>query len=270
MEAKSLTVFESLNGQLYLGDCADVMRNAVLPETVDLVYADPPYNLSHRPLSLPNNKTGGAFFKVNEKWDTFTEKDYKRFTSNWMMAACRTLKPSGSLFVACSMHNIGEIIMCAKSLGLKQNNIIVWHKSNAMPNITKRTFTHTTEYTCWFTKGRGWVFNYFDLKRFNPRKTKDGRDKQMPDFVELPLVQGEERLKNPSNGRALHPAQKPERLLEIIITATSNPGDLVLDPFLGTGTTAVVAERLNRIWIGIEVDSRYFKAAEERIYATRK
>lgn len=271
MEAQRLNSdFESLKERLYLGDCSEVMQSAVSPGTVDLIYADPPYNASHRPLTLPNNKTGGAFFKVNEKWDTFTNDDYLRFTHGWMHAACQTLKPSGSIFVACSMHNIGEVVTCAKSLGLRQNNIIVWHKSNAMPNITKRTFTHTTEYTCWFTKGRGWVFNYFDLKKFNPQKTKDGRRKQMPDFVELPLVQGGERLKDPSSGRALHPAQKPEKLLEIIIAAASNPGDLVLDPFLGTGTTAVVAERLDRLWIGIESEPRYLEAAERRICRARK
>ncbi len=270
MEEKRLTVLNTLSQQLYLGDCANVMKNAVMPETVDLIYADPPYNASHRPLALPNNKTGGAFFKVNEKWDAFTEGDYKDFTLNWMRVAFQTLKLSGSLFVACSMHNIGEVIMCAKSLGLKQNNIITWHKSNAMPNITKRTFTHTTEYTCWFTKGSGWVFNYFDLKKFNPNKTRDGRNKQMPDFVELPLVQGKERLKNRLNGRALHPTQKPERLLEIIVTAASDPNDLVLDPFMGTGTTAIVAERLNRRWIGIESNPQYFKAAKKRICAARK
>ncbi len=259
-----------LPGRIYQGDCIALMRDCLPDSSIDMIYADPPYNASHRPLSLANNKTGGAFFKINESWDSFHGEDYMIFCQNWMAEACRVLSNSGSLFVACSMHNIGEVIICAKMLGLKQNNIIVWRKPNAMPNITKRTFTHTTEYTCWFVKHKGWTFNYYDLKKINPTKAKDGSDKQMPDFVELPLVQGAERVRENSTGRALHPAQKPQRLIEIFVTAATLKGSVVLDPFIGSGTTAVVAERMGRQWIGIEMNSRYIAEANKRICRARQ
>lgn len=252
-------------GAIYRGDCIALMREEMAGESINMIYADPPYNASHRPLALPNNKTGGAYYKINESWDLFTESGYARFCEGWITQAHRVLKPSGSLFVACSMHNIGEVIVCAKRLGLQQKNIIVWRKPNAMPNITKRVFTHTTEYTCWFVKGSGWTFNYDALKALNPARAKDGTQKQMPDFVEMPLVQGKERICDDNTRRALHPAQKPEKLLEIFITAATNSGDIVLDPFMGSGTTAVVAERLRRQWIGMELDDRYIDAANKRI-----
>jgi site-specific DNA-methyltransferase (adenine-specific)/modification methylase len=160
----------------------------------------------------------------------------------------------------------------AKKLGFKLNNILTWYKVNAMPNITKRTYTHSTEFVCWFVKGKNWVFNYNEVKKFNPNKTKEGKDKQMRDFldfIELPIVQGKERLRG-ENGRALHPTQKPERLLELIIKASSNEKDIVLDPFFGTGTTGSVAKKLKRNWIGIENNSDYLKIAEERLTPNKK
>ena len=254
---------------LYPGDCIAVMRERIPAQAVDMIYADPPYNLSGKPLSLSNNKTGGPFNKINEEWDIFTPDEYIRFTSDWMAEAKRVLKRAGALYVSCSMHNIGEVILLGKRLGMQLKNIVVWQKPNAMPSITKRTFTHTTEYVCWFVQGSGWTFHYRELKAMNPEKSKNGDDKGMPDFVRLPLTQGPERLRN-GDGRALHPAQKPERLLEILISASSNPGDLVLDPFIGAGTAAVVAERLGRDWIGIESNPVYIEAAQNRIQATRR
>jgi site-specific DNA-methyltransferase (adenine-specific)/modification methylase len=141
-----------------------------------------------------------------------------------------------------------------------------------MPNITKRTYTHSTEFVCWFVKGKNWIFNYDEVKKFNPNKTKSGEDKQMRDFldfIELPIVQGKERLRG-ENGRALHPTQKPERLLELIIKASSNEKDIVLDPFFGTGTTGFVAKKLKRNWIGIENNTDYIKIAEERLNSKKK
>lgn len=257
-------------GEIHRGNCIALMGGGMARESVHMIYADPPYNSSHRPLDLPNNKTGGAYYKINELWDKYSEADYMRFCERWLAEAHRVLKPAGSLFVACSMHNIGEVVLCAKELGLKHNNIIVWRKPNAMPNITKRLFTHTTEYTCWFVKGEGWTYNYNALKEINQLRKKDGSVKQMPDFVELPLVQGRERLRDDDKRRALHPTQKPEQLLEIFITAATNPGDIVLDPFMGSGTTAVVAERLGREWIGMETEARYINAAKERICRARQ
>lgn len=243
------------------------MEQSIEPESVALIYADPPYNLSGRDLVLLNNQTGGPFYKVNEEWDTWDEADYWQFTQQWLTAAKKTLLPNGSLYVSCSYHNIGEIVMVGKQIGLKINNIITWRKTNPMPNLTRRTFTHTTEYVVWFVNGTGWKFNYEAVKALNPHRTRSGEPRQMSDFldfIEMPIVQGKERLRR-ADGRALHPTQKPERLLEIIITASSDPGDIVFDPFIGTGTTAVVAHRLGRQWIGIEKNPIYYEAALKRI-----
>ena len=256
-------------GEIRRGDCVAVMSEWA-SECVSAIYADPPYNASRAGVSLPNNKTGGAYYKISEGWDCFGDSEYAQFTGRWIEQAERVLSPSGSMFIACSMHNIGDVILAAKKLGMKLNNILVWRKTNAMPSITKRTFTHTTEHTCWFVKGAGWTFNYHDLKKYNPQKTKEGKLKQMPDFVELPIVQGGERLRENGGNRALHPAQKPEKLVEILLAATTKPDDIVLDPFMGTGTTAVVAEKLGLRWVGIESNAHYAAAAKERICAARR
>jgi site-specific DNA-methyltransferase (adenine-specific)/modification methylase len=130
--------------------------------------------------------------------------------------------------------------------------------------MTRRTFTHSTEFVIWATKGKGWIFNYDEVKKMNPEKKKDGADKQMRDLWQMPLVQGKERLRGADN-KALHPTQKPEELLKRIILASSNKGDLVLDPFLGSGTTTYVAKKYGRNWIGIEREKKYVKAATERM-----
>lgn len=257
---------------IYKGDCIKVMREHIPDGSIDLIYADPPYNLSGKNLNLINNKTGGPFYKMNEDWDKWDYDEYIKFTEQWIKETWRVLKQNGSLYVSCTFHNIAEIIITAKKIGFKLNNIITWYKTNAMPNITKRTFTHSTEYVCWFVKGKQWKFNYEELKKLNPHRTKDGKPRQMRDFldfIELPLVQGKERIKG-ENGRAVHPTQKPEKLLEIIITASSDPGDIVLDPFFGTGTTGVVAQKLKRNWIGIEINDKYIKVAEKRIYGNKQ
>lgn len=256
---------------IYKGDCIKIMKKEIKNNTIDLVYADPPYNLSGKSLTLINNKTGGPFYKMNENWDTWEYDEYVNFTDNWLKEVRRILKSGGSLYISCSYHNIGEILYIAKKLGFKANNIITWFKTNAMPNITKRTFTHATEYVCWFVKGNKWKFNYNKLKELNPKKTKNGKSKQMRDFIdfiEMPILQGMERIKGP-NGRAIHPTQKPEKLLEIIITASSDENDIILDPFFGTGTTGIIAKRLNRKWIGIEINEKFLKVAKKRIYRER-
>ncbi|MDR1544388.1 MAG: site-specific DNA-methyltransferase [Prevotellaceae bacterium] len=253
----------------YTGDCIDIMLNKIDINSIPLIFADPPYNLSGKILNLENNTTGGAYFKVNEEWDTFNYNDYLLFSRQWLNAAYRVLTLNGSLYVSCTQHNIGEILFIAKELGYKLNNVITWYKVNAMPNITKRTFTHSTEFVCWFVKGKNWIFNYDAIKQFNPHKTKSGDNKQMRDFldfIELPIVQGKERLRG-ENGRALHPTQKPEKLLELIILASSNENNIVLDPFFGTGTTGVVAQRLNRQWIGIERNNDYINLSKKRLNA---
>jgi len=253
--------------KIYQGDCIKILSKEIDQNSITLIYADPPYNLSGKSLDLANNTTGGAFYKMNEEWDTFNYDEYLDFTEKWISACKNVLKPNGSLYVSCTQHNIAEIIFIAKKLDFKLNNIITWYKTNAMPNITKRTFTHATEYVCWFVKGAKWIFNYESVKQFNPNKTKDGQKKQLRDFlnfIELPIVQGKERIRG-ENGRALHPTQKPEKLLELIILASSNKNDIVLDPFFGTGTTGYVAQRLKRKWIGIEKNSEYIKISKKRL-----
>jgi len=252
---------------IYFGDCIKIMQQNLAELKVNLIFADPPYNLSGTNLNLANNKTGGAFYKVNEKWDTFNYDDYVIFTNNWLSACFNLLTDNGSIYISCTLHNVGEILVSAKQLGFKLNNVLTWYKTNAMPNITKRTFTHSTEFVCYLVKGKNWVFNYEDVKQFNPHKTKQGDLKQMRDFldfIKLPIVQGKERLKG-KNNKALHPTQKPEKLLELIIKASSNVNDLVFDPFFGTGTTGVVARNLKRNFIGIEQNINYLKLAQERL-----
>jgi len=257
---------------IYKGDCIEVMKKHIPDGSINLIYADPPYNLSGKNLNLINNKTGGPFYKMNEGWDTWDYDEYVKFTEKWVKESWRVLKQNGSLYVSCTFHNIGEIIVIAKKIGFKLNNLITWYKTNAMPSITKRTFTHSTEFVCWFVKGKKWKFNYEELKKINPHKTKNSKPKQMRDFldfIEISLVQGKERIKG-ENGRAIHPTQKPEKLLEIIITASSDMDDTVLDPFFGTGTTGVVAQRLKRKWIGIEINEKYIKVAKKRIYGGKQ
>ncbi|MFC1558260.1 DNA-methyltransferase [candidate division KSB1 bacterium] len=253
--------------EILKGDCVQILKTKICKESVNLIFADPPYNLSGKNLNLRNNTTGGPFYKVNEGWDTFTESDYLKFTNLWISACYNVLKKNGSLYISCTQHNIGELLIVSKKIGFKLNNILTWYKTNAMPNITKRTYTHSTEFVCWFVKGKNWIFNYEEVKKFNPRKTKDGKDKQMRDFldfIEHPIVQGKERIKG-KDGRALHPTQKPEKLLELIIKASSNINDIVLDPFFGTGTTGYIAKKLKRNWIGIENNPEYIKLAKNRM-----
>ena len=250
---------------IYLGDCIEVMNNQIDKESIDLIFADPPYNLSGNGLKWENNKTGGDWYMVNEEWDKMTAPEYLSFTRKWVGASYRVLKNGGSLYISCTYHNIAEVIITLKQLDFRINNVITWQKTNAMPNMTRRVYTHSTEFVIWAVKGKKWIFNYDALKKLNPERQKDGSLKQMRDFWSLPLVQGKERLKG-KDGRAMHPTQKPEEMLKRIIVASSNKGDLVLDPFLGSGTTAVVAKQLGRNWIGIEVSDKYVKMSERRIH----
>jgi len=239
------------------GDCIELMKK--LPrEEINLILTDPPYNASEGGISLPNNTTGGPYYKVNEEWDKFgVFENYLEFTKNWTKIADATLKPNGSIMVCCSFHNIGEIIISLKELNYKFLNIITWKKTNPMPNITKRTLTHSTEFVLWFAKSKGWTFNYEDMKKYN-------NGKQLRDIWEFSLCQGIERIKG-ENGRAAHPTQKPLELFKRLIEVSSNHGDIVLDPFIGTGTTAIASMILDRKWIGIDNSSHYIQIANKRI-----
>ena len=258
---------------IYQGNCIEILNKSIKKNSINLIYADPPYNLSGKKLNLEGNLTGGAFFKMNEDWDTFDYDSYLKFSEEWISESYKVLKDNGSIYISCTYHNIGEVIFLAKKFNLKLKNIITWYKTNSMPNITKRTYTHATEYVCWFVKGSKWKFNYEEVKKFNPNKTKNGEDKQMRDFLdffESPILQGKERIKDNKNKRAAHPTQKPEKLLELIIRASSNKNDLILDPFFGTGTTGYVANKLKRKWIGIETNSKYIQISKKRMLNGKK
>ncbi len=249
---------------IYQGDCVKVLTELVDEKSISLIFADPPYNLSGNGLSWKGNKTGGDWYMVNEEWDKMSAPEYIQFTRKWIGACARVLKDNGSIYISCTFHNLAEVMITLKQLGLEIKNVITWQKTNAMPNMTKRMFTHSTEFIVWAVKGKNWVFNYEDLKKINPDRQLDGTLKQMRDVWQLPLVQGKERLHG-KDGRALHPTQKPEELLRRVIMASSNKGDIVLDPFLGSGTTAVVAKRLGRKWIGIDNSEKYVALAKKRI-----
>jgi len=248
---------------IYQGDCVEVLTKEIDENSIALVFADPPYNLSGNGLTWKGNKTGGDWYMVNEEWDKMTAPEYIQFTRKWIGACYPVLKENGSIYISCTYHNISEVMITLKQLGFKIKNIITWHKTNAMPNMTRRVFTHSTEFVVWAIKGKHWIFNYEELRKINPERQADGALKQMRDVWSLPLVQGKERLHD-KTGRALHPTQKPEELLRRIILASSDKGDIVLDPFLGSGTTAVVAKSLGRKWIGIEKSEKYVVLAKSR------
>ncbi len=249
---------------IYHGDCIEVLHHEIDPISIALVFADPPYNLSGNGLKWIGNTTGGDWYMINEKWDKMSAPEYIQFTHEWIKGCSRVLKDNGSIYISCTYHNIAEIIIVLKQEGYEIRNVITWYKTNAMPNMTKRVFTHSAEFVVWAVKGKNWILNYEELKNINPEKQKDGKPKQMRDVWTMPLVQGRERIRG-ANGRALHPTQKPAELLKRIIVASSNVGDIVLDPFLGSGTTAVVSRKLKRNWIGIEKEQKYVDIAQERI-----
>ncbi len=249
---------------IYNNDCIKTLNTKIDKNSIDLIFADPPYNLSGNGLKWQGNKTGGDWYMVNEHWDKMTSSEYMQFSKKWISSCSKVLKNTGSIYIACSYHNIGEMMMILKKLNFKINNIITWYKTNSMPNMTKRIFTHSTEFIIWAVKGKGWTFNYEMLKDINPEKQKNGDKKQMRDFWQIPLVQGCERIKG-YDGKALHPTQKPEEMLKRIILASSNKGDIVLDPFSGSGTTIFIARKYERNWIGIENNNNYVKISKQRM-----
>lgn len=249
---------------LHYGDCIEIMKDRIPDNSIDMIFADPPYNLSGNGMSLKGSKTGGDWYMMNEPWDVMTEEEYYEFTFSWLREAVRVMKESASIYVSCTYHNMGEIILNMKKSGIRLNNIITWYKTNAMPNMTRRVFTHSTEFIIWGVKGKGWTFNYEELKKINPEKRKDGKEKQMRDLWAIPLVQGKERLHR-KDGRAAHPTQKPLEILRRIITASSIEGEVILDPFAGSGTTLLVAKEMKRRYVGIEKSSKYIEIIKNRL-----
>jgi modification methylase len=242
------------------GDALDNLR--ALPDAcVDLVFADPPYNLQLRQsLHRPDQSKVDA---VDDHWDQFDSfAAYDRFTRDWLGEARRVLKPTGTLWVIGSYHNIFRVGTALQDLGFWILNDVVWRKSNPMPNFKGTRFTNAHETLIWAArdaKQTGYTFNYKAMKSLN-------EDVQMRSDWLLPICTGNERLKN-ADGQKLHPTQKPESLLHRVLLATTQPGDIVLDPFFGSGTTGAVAKMLGRHYIGIEAEAEYADAAQARIDA---
>jgi modification methylase len=242
--------------QILPGDCIDVL--ATLPAaSIDLIFADPPYNLQlQNALWRPNMTRVDA---VTDDWDKFDDfAAYDAFTRDWLAACRRVLKPNGALWVIGTYHNIHRVGATLMDLGYWILNEIAWVKANPMPNFRGVRFTNAHETLIWAKRSAKarYTFNYKAMKEANGGK-------QMRSDWTIPLCSGGERIR--VNGEKAHSTQKPEALLERVILASSNPGDVVLDPFFGTGTTGAVARRLGRRWIGIEREPAYIKVAQDRI-----
>ena len=242
--------------QIIQGGCVEVLNR--LPEkSVDLIFADPPYNLQlQQELWRPNMTRVDA---VDDEWDQFGSFEaYDDFTSTWLSACRRVLKDTGTIWVIGSYHNIYRVGAIMQDLGFWFLNDIVWVKTNPMPNFRGVRFTNAQETLLWASRSKGtrYTFNHHAMKALND-------DLQMRSDWNLPICSGGERLR--VNGEKAHSTQKPEALLYRVILAASNPGDVVLDPFFGSGTTGAVAKKLHRHWIGIEREPRYVEIAQQRI-----
>jgi modification methylase len=245
--------------QILVGDCLAELRK--LPDaSIDLVFADPPYNLQlDRDLLRPNNSRVDG---VDQDWDKFTDfATYDQFTREWLDQCRRILKPNGAIWTIGSYHNVFRLGVALQDLGFWLLNDVIWRKTNPMPNFRGRRLTNAHETLIWASRSQSsrYTFNYEALKALND-------DVQMRSDWLLPICTGPERLKG-GDGAKAHPTQKPESLLHRVILASTMPGDIVLDPFFGTGTTGAVARRLGRRFIGIERDAGYAEFARTRIAA---
>jgi modification methylase len=244
------------------GDCVSALEK--LPEkSIDVVFADPPYNLQLAgDLHRPDQSKVDA---VDDHWDQFDSfAAYDAFTRAWLLAARRVLKPNGTIWVIGSYHNIFRVGALMQDLGFWILNDVVWRKTNPMPNFRGRRFQNAHETMIWASRDRdakGYTFNYDAMKAAND-------DVQMRSDWLFPICTGAERLRD-RNGDKLHPTQKPEALLARVMLASSKPGDVILDPFFGSGTTGAVARRLGRHFVGVEREQAYIDAASERIAAVQ-
>ncbi len=244
--------------QILQGDCVEQL-NCLPEKSIDLIFADPPYNLQlQNELHRPNMTRVDA---VNDHWDQFASFEaYDVFTRKWLTACKRVLKPTGSIWVIGSYHNIFRVGTAMQDLGFWMLNDVIWVKTNPMPNFRGVRFTNAHETLIWASSGKGakYTFNHQAMKGLN-------EEKQMrSDWWLASLATGSERVKD-EHGEKAHSTQKPESLLYRVILSSSNPGDVVLDPFFGSGTTGAVAKRLHRNWIGIEREEKYIEIARKRI-----
>ena len=247
--------------KILLGDSLEIMKT-IPSKSVDLIFADPPYNLQLKDTLYRPDQT--AVEAVTQDWDKFnTYKEYDNFTEQWLKESKRILKKGGALWVIGSYHNILRVGTSIQNHGFWILNDIIWHKTNPMPNFRGTRFTNAHETLLWCTTSREakYTFNYQNLKELN-----DG--KQMRSDWYIPICSGKERLRENNNQRS-HPTQKPEALMYRIILSSINKGDIILDPFLGSGTTAVVAKKLQRNFIGIEQDKEYVSLAKKRLKQTK-
>ena len=243
--------------QILQGDTREILPK--LPRSsVDLIFADPPYNLQlQQELWRPNLTHVDA---VDDEWDQFDDfAAYDSFTRAWLEAARWVMKDTATIWISGTYHNIFRVGTILQDLGFWILNTVTWYKTNAMPNFRGTRLKNDVEFVIWAKRGEkgSYTFNHHQMKQFNVGK-------QLGSMWTIPVCGGQERLKD-AEGKKLHPTQKPEELLKRIIIASSNINDIVLDPFLGSGTTAVVAKQLGRRWIGIERDLTYIQAAKTRI-----
>ena len=238
------------------GNSLEILKK-IPSKSFDLVFADPPYNMQiGKRLKRPDDS---KVYGVNDKWDQFSDfEHYDNFSKTWLKECKRVLKDNGSIWVIGTYHNIFRLGYYIQNLNYWILNDVIWRKNNPMPNFKGTRFTNAHETLIWASKNKRskYTFNYQSLKCLND-------DLQMRSDWTVPICNGKERLKK--NGKKVHSTQKPESLLYRIILATTNKGDVIFDPFLGTGTTAVVAKKLGRRYFGIEKDRRYFESAKERI-----
>jgi modification methylase len=248
---------------ILVGDCIVELKK--LPsKSVDVVFADPPYNLQlQRQLYRPDQSKVDA---VDDAWDRFSDfQSYDAFTQSWLAECRRVLKDTGTIWVIGSYHNIFRVGTILQDLGFWVLNDVIWRKTNPMPNFRGKRFTNAHETLIWAAKSadqKSYTFNYEAMKALN-------EELQMRSDWLISICNGSERLKTPE-GSKVHPTQKPEALLHRVLIASSNPGDVVLDPFFGTGTTGVAAKRLGRHFIGIERERTYAQAAIERLKQTQR
>ncbi len=245
---------EKYLNKIIKGDCIEILKE-ILEDSVDLIFADPPYNLQLRgDLYRPNQTRVDG---VNDKWDQYSSfEEYDQFTYDWLKSCKRVLKKDGTIWVIGSYHNIFRVGKIMQDLGFWTLNDVIWIKTNPIPNFKGTRFNNTQETLIWATKSQKskYTFHYKSMKAF-------GDDKQMRSDWYIPICNGKERIK--LNGEKTHSTQKPEALLYRIIVATSNPGDIVLDPFMGSGTTGAVAKKLGRNFVGIEKENVYIKIVNE-------
>ena len=245
-----------LKNKIINGDSLKELKK-IPRETFDLIFADPPYNLQLKSeLTRPDQSKVNA---VTDKWDRFKNfRKYDEFTYEWLSECKRILKKDGAIWVIGSYHNIFRVGTAIQNLGFWILNDVIWNKNNPMPNFRGTRFTNAHETLIWASKSENskYTYNYHSLKCLNDYL-------QMISNWDLPICNGSERLKK--DGKKIHSTQKPESLLHRVLLASSDKGDMILDPFLGSGTTATVAKKLGRNYFGIEKEKSYFKAAEQRL-----